>query len=87
MPVSGTAHIHSLHCSARLLCGSSKRGHSPLHKHRRGKMRASQTYPTDQLGVASGMQCVKLSQKQNGHHLVCAMCQYQVGLADGTGRL
>ena len=29
MPVSGIVHIHSLHCSAQLLCGSSRRGHSP----------------------------------------------------------
>ena len=29
MPVSGIIHICSLCCSAQLLCGSTKRGHSP----------------------------------------------------------
>ena len=30
--VSGIVHSHNLHCNARLLCDSSRRGHFPLQK-------------------------------------------------------
>ena len=46
MPVLGIVHSRSSHCNVQLLCDSSRRGHSPPHRHRRGRRTALLTYPT-----------------------------------------